>query len=807
MKNQAQVVIVGGGIMGCSLAYHLAELGMNDTVLLEKQELTAGSTWHAAGLCTHFAHDLTIMNLRARSVQLYSGMLEEATGQPVSFHQVGALRITRHPERLDEFRHVRGLGKYAGHDFHILSPSELHSLYPLVRTEGLLGAIHEPKDGYVDPSQATHAFARGARNRGVEICRNTPVESIENISGEWLVHTPRGSVRSEHVVNAAGTWCREIGNMMGVDVPVVSMLHQYVVLDRIEECAQLPCELPMIRDPDESWYLRQEQDGAIIGPYERNGKAWAIDQVPADFGMDLLPPDLDRIENIVMDCMQRIPAASQGGIRNVVHGPITFTPDANPLVGPAFGKTNAWLLTGSSMGVMEGGGCGDFLAKWIAAGHPPADALSIDPRRFGAYADRDYRVSKARESFAAQFAIHYPYEERPAGRPQRKTPVYDCLKKEGAVFGAAYGWERPNWFARSGECRETAPGFRNAEWLQAVSKECLSAQHNAVLGDLTAMSKFEISGPSADRFMTNLGANRPPATDGQIALNHVLNHAGGIVSEWSVTRIAENRYYLAGAAAAERHDLDLLRQRSTLWPEVQIENLTARKGVLGLMGPNAVHILSCLCEEDLSQPAFPWLSARSISIAGIKVLALRISYIGESGWELHHDLDQQKMLFKVLHETGMKFDMGFYGAFAMHAMRMEKGYRAWGTDLTSEHTPFESGLERFVKLEKRDFAGRDALLERLSRPDRLSLHLLELADTGTVPYSNHAVYDHDRADHAIGIVTSGTYGHRTGTVLALAYLQENPRKQSLYVDVLGNRIAARILKQAPYDPSDQRMKN
>ncbi len=803
MKSHARVVIVGGGVMGCSLAYHLAEAGVRDVVLLEKRELTAGSTWHAAGLCTHFAHDITIMNLRAHSIRLYSGMLEMKTGQPVSFHQVGALRITRYPHRLDEFRQVCGLGKYAGHDFHILGPSELKSLYPLVRTEGIIGAIHEPGDGYVDPSQATHAFARGARNKGVEIYRNTPVEAIEEVSGEWLVHTPHGSVRSEHVVNAAGTWCREIGSMMGVDVPVVPMLHQYVVLNKVEDYAQLGYELPMIRDPDESWYLRQEQNGIIIGPYERNGKTWAIDRVPVDFGMDLLPPDLDRIENIVMNCMERIPAASQGGIRNIVHGPITFTPDANPLVGPAFGKTNAWLLTGSSMGVMEGGGCGDFLARWIVDGHPPADALSIDPRRFGGYVDRDYRVSKAVESFAAQFAVHYPYEERSAGRPKRKTPVYESLKKEGAVFGAVYGWERPNWFAHSNEHFRVVPGFQRAEWFQAVSRECLQAQQGAVLGDQSAMSKFEVSGSSADRFMGSLGTNRPPAKDGQIALNHALHSSGGTISEWSVTRIARNQYYLAGAARAERHDHDLLRRRAALFPDVHIENLTTRKGVLGLMGPNASNILSCLTDDGLSQEEFPWLSARRIRVADIEVLALRISYIGESGWELHHDINQQEKLFMALREAGMKFDMGFYGAFAMNAMRMEKGYRAWGMDLTSERTPVEAGLGRFVKPENRNFVGRDALLERTTCPDRLSMHLLELEDTGVDPYFMHAVYEQD---HIVGIVTSGAYGHRTGMVLALAYLQEASGEQPLYVDILGNRVAARILKDSPYDPSDLRMK-
>ncbi|MDX1422242.1 MAG: FAD-dependent oxidoreductase, partial [Kiloniellales bacterium] len=448
MRDQARVVVIGGGAMGCSLLYHLTRLGWRDVMLVEKNELTAGSTWHAAGLCTHFAHNLTIMNLRAHSVRLYQS-LEAETGQPVSFHPSGALRVTRSADRMDEFRHVQGLGRFAGFEFHILAPAELKEIYPLVETDGLLGAIYEPLDGHVDPSQATQAMAKGARDAGAEVSRHNPVEAIERTrGGDWRVRTREGDIAAEIVVNAAGTWCREIGAMMGLDLPVVPMLHQYLVTDRVAAVAARDAELPIIRDPEESWYLRQERDGFICGPYERGGTPWSVDGVPDGFGMELLPPDLERIADIVGAAMARVPCLAEAGIKTVVNGPITFTPDANPLIGPAFGLERAYLLTGSSMGVMEGGGAGRFLAEWIVGGEPPMDALAVDPRRFGGYADRDYRLAKAIEGFGKQFAIHYPFEERPAGRPKVRTPAYGTMAGAGAVFGAVYGWERPNWFAR-----------------------------------------------------------------------------------------------------------------------------------------------------------------------------------------------------------------------------------------------------------------------------------------------------------------------------------------------------------------------
>ena len=804
MKSHARVVIVGGGVMGCSLAYHLTKFGWTDVVLVEKNELTAGSTWHAAGLCTHYAHNITVMNLRAHSVRLYSGILEQETGQPVSFHATGALRVTANQDRMDEFRHVQGIGRFAGHEFNILDPGQLREIYPLVDTSGLVGAIHEPKDGYVDPSQATHALAKGARDRGAEIYRNNPVEGIGRVGDEWVLHTRNGDIRADHVVNAAGTWCRDIGTMMGVDLPVVPMLHQYIVTDRISAFAELDHELPFIRDPDESWYLRQERDGVILGPYEKNGQPWAIDGVPPEFGMELLPPELDRVADIAAACMARVPAAGEGGIKNVVNGPITFTPDANPLIGPAFDLPNAWVLTGSSMGVMEGGGAGQFLARWMIDGEPPADALAVDSRRFGGYADRDFRVAKAVECFAAQFGIHYPYEERPAGRNKRFTPIHGLLERRGAVFGSVYGWERPNWFAGEGQRRESELSFERCNWFDPVASECHAASERVALADLSVFSKFMVSGADAGRFMAGLGCNRAPGTVGKVALNHVLTPGGGVASEFSVTRLDENRFYLVSAAAAERHDQDLLRNRAQSYTDLAIENVTGSMGVLGVMGPLSDRLLAGLGSARFDQRDFPWLSARQISVAGVDLIAMRVSYIGERGWELHHPVQEQTKLFNALWEHGQALDIGLYGAFAMNAMRLEKGYRAWGTEYTTERTLPETGGGQFMVSEGRDFIGREATIERWKREDHWSMHLLELEDKGLDPFYSHTVYIGDRP---VGIVTSGGYGHRVGKPLALAYFQLPVDGNECVVDILGKRVSARIMPKPPYDPGNARLRS
>ena len=800
MPGHARVVIIGGGVMGCSLAYHLTKLGWSDVVLCEKSELTSGSTWHAAGLCTHFAHNLTIMQMRAYSARLYSSLLEEDTGSPVSFRRSGALRVTRSVDRMDEFRHVQGIGKVAGQEFHVLTPSELAQLHPLARIDGLLGAFYEPNDGSVDPSQATQAMAGGARQRGARIIRENPVRAVERTaSGEWLVRSRLGEIRAEHIVIAAGTWAHEIGRMIGLELPVVPMLHQYLVTDRIPAVASLTRMLPIIRDPEESWYVRQERDGLLVGPYEHDGKPWSIDAVPPEFGMELLPPDLELIEPIVEKAMARVPALAEAGIRTIVNGPITFTPDAGPLIGPAFNLDNAWLLAGSSMGVMEGGGAGKFLAEWMVGNEPPMDELAVDPRRFGAFANRDYRVAKAVESFGHQFGIHYPYEERSGGRPGRTSPFHKVFSKFGAVFGYAYGVERPNWFG---------PGavpltFRRPDWFEAVREECLAVRDGVGVADMTALAKFSVTGQDAALFMATLGANAPPTRDGRMSLIHALNRSGGIESEFTVVRQSNEQYYLTSAAAARHRDLDRLCSHADAFPDSLVQDVTEDIAVIALMGPLSKQVLGLLTSTALDNASFPWLAARDIMIGDTPVTALRVSYVGEMGYELHHSANAGASVLDAILDVARAFNVKPFGAYAMNAMRIEKGYRAWGLDLTSERNPIESGLAALTRSEGRSFVGRVGLVNGAPRFEPRQSVLLSIEDRGPDPFYLHPVI---RGDRVVGVVSSGAYGHRVDKKLALAYLHPDALDGGdLSVEIIGERLAAQTLSIAPYDPGNKRL--
>ena len=796
--TNVNVVIIGGGAMGCSLLYHLAKAGWEDIVLVEKNDLTHGSTWHAAGLCTHFAHNPTIQELRATSVRLYRDILPQETGESCGFHRSGAMRVTRNPDRMDEFRHVAGLSEFTGYPLEIIDQRRIAELHPLAVLDGLLGGIYEPDDGHVDPSLATNAMARQAQRHGAVIQRYNPVHAIRHENGRWVVETKNGTLKALHIVNAAGTWGFEVGRMMGVNVPSVPVLHQYLVTDTVPAIAERrkagAPELPIIRDPEESWYCRQERDGFILGPYEKQAQVWSVDGVPPEFGAELMAPDLERVEHIIEAALARVPALATAGVKTVVNGPITFTPDANPLIGPAHGVPNAWLLTGSSMGVMEGGGAGKFLAHWMTHGAPPMDALAVDSRRFGPWADRSFRVEKAIECFGLQFGVHYPFEERPAARNIRVSPLHDLMLERGAVMGAAHGAERPNWFSAKRQ-DSTRDSFRRTNWFEAVAREVEAVSKRVALADLSVFSKFDVKGPGTRRFLDALGANRPPKP-GRIGLIHALTPAGGVASEFTVTMLAPDRAYLNSAAAAEEMDFDLLASRAAGF-DVTIRNRTDELAVIGLMGPRSGDVLGKLADVS----GLTWLSAREMQMAGIAVRLLRVSYVGEKGYELHVERAHAARLFLALEEAGNAFGIGHYGAYAANAMRLEKGYRGWGMDLTTERSPLESGLAFLVKPEGRDFIGRDAMLKRQPGWDMV---LLEIDTEGEVePFYSHTVF---AAGRPVGVVTSGGFGHRVRRSLALAFLRERDMREGLTVKLLGRERGARILDTPPYDPQNLKLK-
>ena len=810
--TDASALIIGGGVMGVSLAYHLTEMGWRDVILTEKNDLTHGSTWHAAGLCTHYAHNPTVQELRATSVRLYRDILPRETGNDCGFHPSGAMRITRERDRMDEFAHVVGLSDFTGYPLRLITPDEIAELHPLTQLDGLIGGIYEPNDGHVDPSLVTNAMASVAISRGAIIMRYNPVVGIECANDHWIVKTEKAVITAKHLINAAGTWGWEIGQMMGLNIPSVPVLHQYLVTNTVPAVADRikvgAPELPIIRDPEESWYIRQERDGLILGPYEKDAKTWSVDGVPPEFGADLMPPDLDAVEHIIEAAMARVPALGDGGVKTVINGPITFTPDANPLVGPAHGIKNGWLLTGSSMGVMEGGGAGKFLAHWMTHSVPPMDALAIDSRRFGSWANRSYREEKAIECFGLQFGIHYPFEERPAGRNLRLSPLHNRMVERGAVMGFAHGWERPNWF-KTKDDQDAFDTFQRNTWFDAVAREVDVTNTKAGLSDLSVFSCFEVTGKDAGLFLETLGANTPPDIS-RIGLIHTSNSRGTVSSEFTVARFRDDHAMLTSAAASEEIDADVLSTHA-IGLDVTLINSSDSIGAIGVMGPRSRDILQSLVSDDLLS-SLRWLHCAETKLAAIDVKILRISYIGELGYELHANMADLPILFDSIERAGKPFGLGYYGAYAANSMRLEKGYRAWGSDLTTERDLIEAGLSTFCKLEGRHFLGSDALKNRLQHSKRWQMKLLSIESDQQDPFYAHSLYV---GDDTVGIVTSGGYGYRSQKTLAMAYFSDpekafkahQGKERPLEIRLLNKRYQAVILDDIPFDPKNARLKS
>jgi dimethylglycine dehydrogenase len=802
VTDTARVVVIGGGILGASVLYHLARAGWTDTVLVERGELASGSTWHAAGNTPHFNTSLNISRIHLASTDLYQ-RLEAETGQAVGFHRPGSLRLASVPDRMDEYRRHRGKARTIGLPFEVVGPEEIRRLHPLVDTRGLLGAVWNPEDGHVDPTSVTQALVKGARDRGAQVRRRTRVTGLARTpSGEWRVVTDQGAILAEMVVNAAGTWAREVGQLVGLDLPIVPMEHQYLVTEAIPEIAALGRELPLLREVDVSYYLRQEAHGLLLGPYERDAKPFGVGGIPPAFGADLLPPEPERLRTIVEAAMARVPVLARAGVARIVNGPITYTPDGNPLLGPAFGLPGFWLACGVSFGITQAGGAGRYLAEWIVEGQPSIDLWEVDPRRYGVYATERYAVARCIDMYEDEFAIVYPQDDRRPGRPARTSPLYDRFRDAGAVFGVRNGWERPYWFAPTGTEPRDRPSFRRTNWFDAVGKEARAVRERAGVLELSSFSKYEVHGPGAEALLDRLCANRLPPL-GRIALTQLLTDRGTVECDVTVTRLAPERFLVLSAAVAELHDLDWLQRHAPADGTVTIENVTARWGVLILAGPRARDVLSRLADADLSNGAFPWFSAREIRVGSTPVRALRINFVGELGWELHHPVEYQVGLYESLRSAGEGVGLVDFGLRAMDSLRLEKAYRAWGTDINTEVTPLEAGLERFVAFDKGDFVGRDALLRQRRDGVRKRLATLDVDALDADCWGNEAVWAGDRV---VGITTSGGYGYWLGRSFAVAYLDAGLATPGvrLAVEILGDRRPAVVLAEPPFDPENRR---
>ena len=814
MKTHARVVVIGGGAVGVSTLYHLAKKGWSDVVLLERSELTAGSTWHAAGLLPLFNMSYTVGQLHKYSVDLYKRLPAE-TGQDVSFHVTGNLRLATCRERMDEYQKYCGTANTIGVPFQVITPREVKELWPLIDLGGhgdtppIVGALYHPDDGHIAPADLTMALRKGARSRGAEIYEQTEVLSASRTAaGEWRLLTNKGEIIAEHVVCATGNYARQTGRMFGLNVPAIPVEHQYIVY---EESAELKAyrnaggrELAVLRESDKSYYLREERMGWILGPYEAGAPARFADGVPAWFGKDLFAGDLDRLLPHVEAAQRRVPALENCGIKDIVNGPISYTPDGSPMIGPAWGVPNLWLNEGHSFGITAAGGAGWQIAEWIVEGEPGIDMLAVDPRRFGPYTSKRYVVKKNEETYRNVFTIHFPDEERPDARPLKTSPIYDRLKSMGAVFGQRYGWERANWFAPPGVAREDVWSFRRSNYFEHVGNECRRLRSAVGVIDLTPFTKHIVKGPGAEAWLDSLVANKVPVKVGRMALSHALTQRGGIRSEFTITKMAENEFYVVSAGAAERYDADYLQKRLPQDGSVQLSNITMQRGCFVLAGPRSRDVLAKLTDTPLDNASFPWLTGQVAEVGmAPDVYLLRVNFVGSLGWEIHFPIEYAHHIFEALFAAGEEYGIGMAGMRAMEALRMEKSYRMWGSDLTRDYTPYEAGLDRFVRLNKGDFIGKAALEKQLAAgvPHKfvtLEVHGVTDADA----LGNEPLFDAN--GRMVGRATAGCYGHVLQKSLAIGYVQPDFAAvgTTLQIEILGERKQATVVVESPYDPAN-----
>ncbi len=834
MKTEARVVVIGGGVVGAGTLYSLVKRGCSDCVLIERKELTSGSTWHAAGLLPLFNMSYSVGQIHKYSVNLY-GSLEDETGQNVGFRRVSNIRLARTPDRWDEFMYYKGVADTIGVNVKLLSPAEIKEVWPLCETDGLLGAIQHPDDGYIQPADLTQAFAIGARNGGAEIYRHTTVTGIERRGETWLVKTDKGDIACEHVVAATGNFARKTGEMVGLDIPVIPVEHQYIVTEphadiQARHAQGLP-EMGVLRESDSSWYMREENGGLILGPYEVGAPCCYVDGPSEQSEYELFQEDLERLGPHIETAIARVPVFGEVGIKQVYNGAIAYTPDGSPIIGPAWDLPNFWLNEGHSFGVTAAGGAGWQLAEWILGGEPTIDMMGVDPRRFGPYATRGYLREKNEEAYANVFTTHYPDEERAAGRPLKTTPCYERLKDLGAVFGSVYGWERANWFAPQGYQLDPAElgsgdvllghnhappledgrivekwSFRRSNYFEHVGNEVKNVHENVGVLDMSAFAKCMITGPNAAEWLDGLFANSLPKRDGRVALCHLLSANGGVRSEYTVYRLGEDHFYLVSAGAFERHDHDILRKLLLDDGSVTMEAITTQMGVLVLAGPKSRDVLAKLTDADLSNEAFPWLSGRMINVGPAQAHALRLNFVGELGWELHHPLEMQNAIFDRLMDAGAEFGIKPFGIRAMDSMRLEKSYRLIPRELSIEYAALESGLDRFVKLNKGQFLGSYALADWQARGFKwrfatMVVDGIEDAD----PRGNEPIY---QGDEMVGRATSGGYGWRLGKSIALAMVRPELADlgQQLEISILGKRYPATVVEESPFDPKNERLR-
>ena len=810
--SHARVVVIGGGAVGASVLYHLALKGWSDIVLLEKNELTSGSTWHAAGNCPNYVGSWTMMKIQSYSTRLYR-KLGELVDYPMNYHVTGAIRLAHSRQRMEEFRHVERMGRQMGVDFEEMSLDDMRKAHPFLETHDLHGGQWDPLDGDIDPAQLTQALAKGARDKGAKIIRFCPVTGARRDGDEWVISTPEGETRCEYVVNAAGYRGHEIGRMFGRDVPCVSLAHQYLVSESIPELEQRKQKVPLLRDPDSSYYLRQEKSGLLLGPYEKNCRAhWteASDPMPDDFSFQLYADDLERLEWYIEDACARVPILGKAGITRVVNGPIPYAPDGLPLIGQMPGVPNAFEACVFTFGIVQAGGAGQLLADIIVEGEPESDSWAVDPRRFTDHVDNAYTKAKAIETYSHEYAMHFPQMQWPAGRPAKTSPLYDTLAKAGAAFGAYGGWERADWFPGKGDEDRPADSYDRQHWFKSVGAECRHVSENVGILELTGFSRFRVRGSGAADWLRGLITGRLPAV-GRIGLVYFASDAGRVLSEMTVTRLGEDELLLMTGAGAYWHDRDLLDFALPADGRVKITDITSKMATLLLAGPKSPALMADITGEAMDHDSFAWLGWRDMKIAGIKTTAIRVCFAGEAGWELHCAMDDVKALYDAIWKKAKPHDLGHFGMLALDSMRLEKGYRSWKSDLTSDYTMLESGLGRWVDFAKADFTGKAALAKEHQAGARRAFVTLTVDDPGDGEPFGEAVYLSTVlvGGKEAGLVVSSGYGHRTKKSIAMAVIDAKKLAGGgdIGIVVLGRERAARIVEGGVlYDADNRRMK-
>ena len=804
LPSHAPAVVIGGGVIGCSILYHLAKLGWSDVVLLERSELTSGSTWHAAANI-HGLHDGTnVSRLQHYTMGLYRE-LEEETGQSCGVFQPGSLYLAQTEAREHQLRIQEAKARRYGMEFHEVSRAEAERLHPLVDYDGIRCIMHEPLGGNVDPSGVTAAYAAGARQRGAQVHRFTPVTGTEaRPDGTWVVRTERGEIRTPWVVNAAGLWAREVAAMAGLDLPLIPTEHQYFVTETIPEIAAMGRRLPSVADRDGEYYLRQEGLGLLVGAYERDLRFWAEEGTPSGFGHELFADDLERIEENMMRAIERVPAVGEAGIKRVINGPMIWSPDSAALFGPVPERPGYFACCGIIPGFSQSGGLGRLAAEWMIEGEPSMDLFAWDLARFGGWASKAFTKARVADQYAHRFAIHFPGEEREAGRPVRTRPAYEAQREMGAVFGLNYGWEHPLWFAAPGEPREETAGFERQNWWAPVGRECRMLREAAGIIDISNFARYACEGPGAEGWLDAVFANRMPRGVGRSCLTPLIGRRGGVAGDFTVTRTGEEAFLIVGSGMAERYHRRFFA--AVPLPEgTTFESRTEAMAGFNVAGPRSRELLGRLTNASLATEDFPFMRSARLVVAGVEAVALRVSFTGDLGWELHCEARDQAQLYAALIEAGRDLGAGPVGSRALTSLRIEKGYGSWGREYSPEWWPQESGLAGLIKMDK-DFLNRDAYAALAEAPPRERLVVLEVRANGADASGGEPIFAPD--GEPVGQVTSGAFGHGVGRSLALGYVRAERARggERLDVAVLGRPHEAVILAEPPFDPEGARLR-